>query len=99
MRGSVVGEGEISRNPLRCLAGYEIRSSPWMPPTGLWLERIDQLDAAFLRILVRWLVLCALSFPVPFIYHVTSRGDRREATFDDDEDAQGFLAVLGLAGL
>ena len=33
------------------------------------------------------------------VYHVTSRGDRREATFDDDEDAQGFLAVLRLAGL
>ena len=30
------------------------------------------------------------------VYHVTSRGDRREAIFDDDEDAQGFLAVLGL---
>ena len=33
------------------------------------------------------------------VYHVTSSGDRREAIFDDDEDAQGFLAVLGLAGL
>ena len=33
------------------------------------------------------------------VYHVTSRGDRREAIFDGDEDAQGFLAVLGLAGL
>ncbi len=53
----------------------------------------------FLHILARWLVLCALSFPAPFIDHVTSRGDRREAIFDDDEDAQGFLAVLGLAGL
>ncbi len=50
MRGSVVGEGEISRNPLRCLAGYEIRCSPWMPPIGLWLERIDQLDAGACKV-------------------------------------------------
>jgi hypothetical protein len=45
------------------------------------------LLVAFLHILARWLVLCALSFPAPFIDHVTSRGDRREAIFDDDEDA------------
>ena len=31
------------------------------------------------------------------VYHVTSRGDRREAIFDDDQDAQRFLAVLGQA--
>ena len=28
------------------------------------------------------------------LYHVTSRGDRREAIFDDDEDRRGFLNVL-----
>jgi len=31
------------------------------------------------------------------IYHVTSRGDRREPIFDDDEDRHGFLAVVGQA--
>jgi putative transposase len=29
------------------------------------------------------------------LYHVTSRGDRREPIFDDDEDREMFLAVLG----
>lgn len=31
------------------------------------------------------------------IYHVTSRGDRREAIFGDDEDRAYFLGVLGQA--
>jgi putative transposase len=31
------------------------------------------------------------------IYHVTSRGDRREATFRDDEDRQKFITTLGEA--
>ena len=29
------------------------------------------------------------------LYHVTSRGDHREAIFDDDQDRTGFLNVLG----
>ena len=29
------------------------------------------------------------------IYHVTSRGDRREPIFEDDTDRDAFLAVLG----
>jgi hypothetical protein len=29
------------------------------------------------------------------LYHITSRSDRREAMFEDDEDRQRFLAVLG----
>jgi hypothetical protein len=29
------------------------------------------------------------------LYHITSRGDRREAIFDDDEDRERFLAGLG----
>ena len=28
------------------------------------------------------------------LYHVTSRGDRREAIYDDDEDRTAFLDVL-----
>jgi putative transposase len=28
------------------------------------------------------------------LYHVTSRGDRREAIFEDDEDRDRFLGVL-----
>lgn len=28
------------------------------------------------------------------VYHVTSRGDRREPIFDDDGDAQAFLGIL-----
>jgi hypothetical protein len=28
------------------------------------------------------------------LYHVTSRGDRREAIFEDDEDREAFLSVL-----
>jgi len=28
------------------------------------------------------------------LYHITSRGDRREAIYDDDEDREVFLAVL-----
>ena len=28
------------------------------------------------------------------VYHVTSRGDRREKIFDDDDDRETFLAVL-----
>jgi REP element-mobilizing transposase RayT len=30
------------------------------------------------------------------VYHVTSRGDRREAIFEDDADRRGFLDVLAL---
>ena len=29
------------------------------------------------------------------LYHVTSRGDRQEAVFDDDQDRRAFLHVLG----
>src|SRR5439155_2774254 len=29
------------------------------------------------------------------LYHVTSRGDRREAIFDDDADRHMFLGVVG----
>jgi putative transposase len=29
------------------------------------------------------------------LYHITSRGDRREAIFEDDEDREAFLRVLG----
>jgi putative transposase len=29
------------------------------------------------------------------LYHVTSRGDRREAIFEDDADRSRFLEVLG----
>ena len=29
------------------------------------------------------------------LYHVTSRGDRQEAIFDDDRDRRAFLSVLG----
>lgn len=31
------------------------------------------------------------------IYHVTSRGDRRETIFDDDQDRHAFLSVVGQA--
>ena len=31
------------------------------------------------------------------VYHVTSRGDRRESIFVDDEDRAGLLTVLALA--
>ena len=31
------------------------------------------------------------------VYHVTSRGDRREAIFDDDEDRHAFLTVIAQA--
>jgi putative transposase len=29
------------------------------------------------------------------LYHVTARGDRREAIYEDDTDRAGFLEVLG----
>jgi REP element-mobilizing transposase RayT len=29
------------------------------------------------------------------LYHVTSRGDRREAIYEDDADREGFLEILG----
>jgi hypothetical protein len=29
------------------------------------------------------------------LYHVTSRGDRQEAIFDDDQDRTAFLNILG----
>ena len=29
------------------------------------------------------------------LYHVTSRGDRQEAIFEDDHDRRAFLNVLG----
>ncbi|MBS61740.1 transposase, partial [Salinisphaera sp.] len=29
------------------------------------------------------------------LYHVTSRGDRREATYEDDTDRTRFLEILG----
>lgn len=31
------------------------------------------------------------------IYHVTSRGDRREPIFDDDSDRRTFLEIVGAA--
>ncbi|MDP2266382.1 MAG: transposase [Thiobacillus sp.] len=31
------------------------------------------------------------------VYHVTSRGDRREPIFDDDVDRQAFIDVVALA--
>ena len=31
------------------------------------------------------------------VYHVTSRGNRREDIFDDDEDRQGLLDVVARA--
>ena len=31
------------------------------------------------------------------IYHVTSRGDRRESVFDDDIDREDFLEIAGAA--
>jgi hypothetical protein len=31
------------------------------------------------------------------IYHVTSRGDRREPIFDDDADRRVFLETVGVA--
>jgi REP element-mobilizing transposase RayT len=34
-----------------------------------------------------------IEFPGAF-YHVTSRGDRREAIYEDDEDRSAFLGVL-----
>ena len=30
------------------------------------------------------------------LYHVTSRGDRQEAIFDDDQDRTAFLNVLSV---
>ena len=35
-----------------------------------------------------------LEFPNA-LYHVTSRGDRREAIFEDDDDRARFLEILG----
>ena len=29
------------------------------------------------------------------LYHVTSRGDRREEIYDTDQDRESFLAILG----
>ena len=29
------------------------------------------------------------------LYHITARGDRREAIFEDDEDRRAFLRTLG----
>ena len=31
------------------------------------------------------------------LYHVTTRGDRREPIFEDDEDRRGWLEILGQA--
>ncbi len=28
------------------------------------------------------------------LYHITSRGDRQEAIYEDDEDREAFLSVL-----
>ena len=39
-----------------------------------------------------------LEFPNA-LYHVTSRGDRREAIFEDDEDRLRFLEILGMVVL
>ncbi|WP_394809825.1 transposase [Nitrosomonas sp.] len=32
------------------------------------------------------------------LYHVTSRGDRREAIFEDNDDRVMFLEILGVVG-
>lgn len=39
----------------------------------------------------------AASSALNSIYHVTSRGDRRESIFDDDRDRQMFLEIVGAA--
>ena len=39
-----------------------------------------------------------LEFPNA-LYHVTSRGDRHEAIFEDDEDRVRFLEILGMVVL
>ncbi len=39
----------------------------------------------------------AASSALNSIYHVTSRGDRRESIFDDDRDRQVFLEIVGAA--
>ncbi len=31
------------------------------------------------------------------LYHFTSRGDRREAIYEDDEDTEAFLSILAEA--
>ena len=31
------------------------------------------------------------------VYHVTSRGDRREPIFEDDADRQAFVGIVALA--
>ena len=39
---------------------------------------------------------CPLRIEYPgALYHVTSRGDRQEAIFDDDKDRTAFWNVLG----
>jgi putative transposase len=43
---------------------------------------------------------CSMSRPLRIglacgLYHVTSRGDRREAIYRDDQDRMDWLAVLG----
>jgi REP element-mobilizing transposase RayT len=45
-------------------------------------------------------MLCAMSRPLRIelaggLYHVTSRGDRREAIYRDDQDRLDWLAMLG----
>jgi putative transposase len=45
-------------------------------------------------------VRMARKLPVEYpgaIYHVTSRGERREAIFRDDEDRERFITTLGEA--
>lgn len=37
-----------------------------------------------------------IEFPGAF-YHVTARGDRREAIFEDDQDREALLAILAQA--
>jgi hypothetical protein len=32
------------------------------------------------------------------LYHITSRGDRREAIYESDVDRSGFLALFGKSG-
>ncbi len=49
MRGSVVGEGKISRNPLRCLPGYG-RAEPVAGQRPLESSDLDDVEIpAFLR--------------------------------------------------
>ncbi len=76
-----------------------IALDPWLI-THREIRRLNRGVGSGLAIIHSWFKLGIMSRPLRIelsggLYHVTSRGDRREAIYRDDQDREDWLVVLG----